>query len=248
MTGTTGRRKVRGSRRIEVWISHQNALISAGLLSVLNQHPDFEAVARGPDCIISPEGGADALPDVMVGDYETGMRLLGIPAYRHKVVILAQDENEVEVCLALKSGARGYLLLGDSPEALLDGFKRVHMGEIAFGPSVLDCIAGGMRHRRLTRRELDVLGQLMLGMSNKVIALQLAVSVGTVKTHVKSILEKLEAVSRTQAVAIAQRRGLVRLSSSHLPGSSSGRLRQVELTERIPTIKPISIDRNMGSF
>jgi DNA-binding CsgD family transcriptional regulator len=67
-----------------------------------------------------------------------------------------------------------------------------------------------MKQQALTRRETDILRHMMQGMSNKAIASRLALAVGTVKTHVKSVLEKLDATSRTQAVSIAQRRGILR--------------------------------------
>jgi DNA-binding CsgD family transcriptional regulator len=66
-----------------------------------------------------------------------------------------------------------------------------------------------MKQQALTRRESDILRHMMQGLSNKAIACRLTLAVGTVKTHVKSILEKLDAVSRTEAVAIAQRRGML---------------------------------------
>ena len=66
-----------------------------------------------------------------------------------------------------------------------------------------------MKQPALTRREGDILRQMMLGRSNKRIAIELTVAIGTVKTHVKSILDKLDAASRTEAAAIAQRRGIL---------------------------------------
>jgi DNA-binding CsgD family transcriptional regulator len=71
-------------------------------------------------------------------------------------------------------------------------------------------IADRMKQQALTPREADILRHMMLGMSNKAIASKLTLAVGTVKTHVKSVLEKLNASSRTQAVSIAQRRGILR--------------------------------------
>jgi DNA-binding NarL/FixJ family response regulator len=99
------------------------------------------------------------------------------------------------------------------------------MGGIALGPLVASRIADRMKQQALTPREADILRYMMQGMSNKAIASKLTLAVGTVKTHVKSVLEKLDARSRTQAVSIAQRRGILRdedepavLSLRTLPG------------------------------
>ena len=78
-------------------------------------------------------------------------------------------------------------------------------------------VAEWMTHRALTRREGDILREMMLGRSNKRIAMELKVAIGTVKTHVKSVLDKLHAASRTEAVAIAQRRGILQDEREYPP-------------------------------
>src|SRR6267378_7011439 len=100
---------------------------------------------------------------------------------------------------------------------LIAGLRSVHAGGLALGPRVATRIADWMKQQALTTREGDILRQMMLGLSNKGIAAKLTVAVGTVKTHVKSVLEKLGAASRTEAVAIAQRRGILREESEGLP-------------------------------
>jgi DNA-binding NarL/FixJ family response regulator len=138
------------------------------------------------------------------------MRLItSAAANGYRVVILTHSDGEARIRDALEQGARGYLLLGCSLKDLFDGLRSVRAGGLAIGPQVASRVAEWMTHRALTRREGDILRQLMLGRSNKHIAIALNVAIGTVKTHVKSILGKLEATSRTQAAAIAQRRGIV---------------------------------------
>jgi DNA-binding NarL/FixJ family response regulator len=80
---------------------------------------------------------------------------------------------------------------------------------VAVGPLVVSRMAAWMKQQTLTRREEEILRQLMLGFSNKIIARKLALATGTVKSHVKAILKKLDARSRTEAAAIAQRRGIL---------------------------------------
>jgi two-component system NarL family response regulator len=138
-------------------------------------------------------------------------------------MILTHNDREARICHALEQGARGYLLLGCSLKDLMDGLRSMHLGGIALGPLVAMRIADSMKQEALTRREEDILAHMMVGLSNKAIASKLALAVGTVKTHVKSILVKLDAVSRTEAAAIAQRRGLLQEECGR-PHSLVGRL------------------------
>jgi two-component system NarL family response regulator len=132
-------------------------------------------------------------------------------------MVLTNSDSEAKICQALELGARGYLLLGCSIQELIDALRSVYIGNTAVAPLVASRIANRMSQPALTRREEDILRQVMLGRSNKAIAANLAMALGTVKTHVKSILVKLDAASRTEAVAIAQRRGIVGDDVNHLP-------------------------------
>jgi DNA-binding NarL/FixJ family response regulator len=211
------------SSKIKVLIAHSDPLIAAGLTVTLQKQTDFAAITRTP----APQGESrttsDLSPvDVVVADYDSGLRLLAARgAHRHRIVILTQSDGEAKIRNALQQGARGYLLLGCSLQDLLDGLRAVRAGGTAIGPLVASRVAEWMQHQALTPKEGDILRQLMLGHSNKRIALQLSLAVGTVKTHVKSILAKLQAVSRTEAVAIAQRRGILQEESGYLAAALS---------------------------
>ena len=113
------------------------------------------------------------------------------------------------ICRALEIGIRGYLLHGIGLPELFEAIRAVRGGGVALSPLVAARIANRIQGKTLTARERAVLEQLMLGLSNKSIASRLNLRVGTVKTHLKAILEKLGAGSRTAAVIAAQRRGLV---------------------------------------
>ena len=187
---------------IRVLIAHDDPLISAGLAATLSRLRDFETAAGG---------GRQPAADVVVADYESGLRLIASGGVLgRRVMILTHSDSEAKICHALEQGARGYLLFGCSLQELVDGLHSVHMGGIALGPLVASRVADRMKQQALTRREADILRYMMLGLSNKAIATKLTLAVGTVKTHVKAVLEKLDASSRTQAVSIAQRRGILR--------------------------------------
>jgi DNA-binding NarL/FixJ family response regulator len=213
------------SSKIRVLIAYEDPLIAAGLAVTVQEQIDFEAVVSRPTSPGSSRTASDLPPaDVVVADYDSGLRLLRSEgAHGHRIVILTHSDGEAKICNALERGARGYLLLGCSVQDLLEGLRSVRVGRTALAPLVASRVAEWMKHPALTPKEADILRQVMLGRSNKHIAIQMCTAVGTVKTHVKSILEKLDAASRTEAVAIARRRGILQEESERLPPAASAR-------------------------
>ena len=195
--------------RIKVMIAHGDPLISAGLAAVLGTRRDFELITPGPrsmpGSVVTPPSA-----DVVVADYELGLRIIGAPdTDTRRVLILTHSDSEAIVCRALELGARGYLLLGCSLEDIIDGLRSVYLGGTALGPRIANRIADRMKQPPLTVREREILRHMMLGLSNKEIASRVSIALGTVKTHVKAVLAKLGAARRTEAVIIAQRRGIL---------------------------------------
>jgi DNA-binding NarL/FixJ family response regulator len=190
---------------ISVLVAHRDALIAAGLSATLGEQ-QFTVVVQAP----SSAGDLFLPTDVAVADYESGLRLLDSrDLWRERVIILTHRETQSSICQALQQGAGGYLLLGCSVAALVTAIRSVHAGRKAMDPVVAARIAERVTLPLLTKREADVLRQIDFGLSNRGIGLALSLSVGTVKTHVKSILTKLGAVSRTHAVAMARFRGVL---------------------------------------
>jgi DNA-binding NarL/FixJ family response regulator len=185
---------------VSVLIAHSDPSISAGLAAVLRAQRDFEVVVCGADFEFDSLEQRSLSRCLVVADYDTALRLTASKgAWGCQVIILTHGGSEARICRALEQGVRGYLLFGCSPRELVEGLRSVHVGGSAFAPVVASRVADRMKRKALTTREEDILRQLMLGSSNKRIAL----AVGTVKTHVKSILQKLQAKSRTEAIAIA---------------------------------------------
>jgi DNA-binding NarL/FixJ family response regulator len=147
----------------------------------------------------------------MLADYEGALELLAsLPSCTQKVLIFTSFDSETMICRALECGAKGYLLFGASLAELFEGIRAVGAGGVALSPVVATRVANRiMGGDPLTAREKSVLQQMTLGLGNKMIAYRLNISIGTVKAHVKSILVKLQARSRTAAVVTAQRRGLL---------------------------------------
>ena len=193
---------------IEVLIAHSDPLIAAGLAAVLRKRRDFKAVVCSPAAASRAMASQLLLADVVVADYEYGLRLMKGTG-RHRVMILTHHTSEAKICRALEQGVRGYVLLGGSLQNLIDALHSIHAGAMAVAPLVVTRMADRMKQRTLTPRQEEVLRQLMLGFSDKIIAGKFSLAIGTVKTHVKAILRKLDARSRTEAAAIAQRRGIL---------------------------------------
>jgi DNA-binding NarL/FixJ family response regulator len=195
---------------ITVLIAHCDPLISAGLATVLRERCDFKAVVCSPASTTEGMARLLSLADVVVADYDYGLRLIESGGSdSHRVMILTHSTSEANVCRALEQGVRGYVLLGGSLENLIEDLRSIHAGGAALGPLVVTRMADWMKQQTLTARQAEILRQLMFGFSNKIIARKLALSTGTVKSHVKAILQKLDARSRTEAAAIAQRRGIL---------------------------------------
>jgi DNA-binding NarL/FixJ family response regulator len=200
---------MRAPSRIRVLVAHSDPLIAIGLTASLRAH-GFGVVVPAPGVSLSVTLHTTAA-DLAVADYDSGTDLLAAKAeHTSRVLILTCHDGEAEICRALERGVDGYLLQGCSVAEVLDGIRSICDGGTVVSPLVAVRVAERMKqHVALTTRELDILRQMMLGMSNKSMASALDLAVGTVKSHVKSVLQKLGASNRTHAVAMAQRRGIL---------------------------------------
>jgi Response regulator containing a CheY-like receiver domain and an HTH DNA-binding domain len=128
-----------------------------------------------------------------------------------RIIVLTTFDTDNDISRAIKAGAKGYVLKDAQREELLDAIRRVHAGETCIPPSVVAKLAASVRSEPLSARELEVLTLLARGRSNREIALELHISETTVKSHLRSLFTKLDVLSRTEAITVASRRGLVRL-------------------------------------
>jgi DNA-binding NarL/FixJ family response regulator len=128
-----------------------------------------------------------------------------------KIIVLTTYLGDVQATRALKAGAQGFLMKATLRNELVDAIRAVHAGRRRLPTEVASEIAEHSDDDSLTSREIDVLQGVAAGRSNKVIAAKLTISEDTVKTHMRSILEKLGANDRTHAVMIALKRGFLNL-------------------------------------
>ena len=210
---------------IRILVADDHPMLREGLVGVLSTQPDFEVVGEASDGAEAVRLAESLHPDVILLDLEMpgtdgvaaleGLRDAGSEA---RAVVFTAYDNDERILGALRAGARGYLLKGASRAEIFSAIRTVHAGGSLLQPDVtarlLEHIGRndeGARDEQLTPRELEVLGLISQGLQNSEIAAQLFVTERTVKFHVSSILAKLGADNRTEAVAIAARRGLIRM-------------------------------------
>lgn len=192
------------NNRVHVSVQHADAVVAAGLTVALQQQPEF---------VLCDDISCHA--DLVICDYVTGLefartdKALAQTGKQARLLVLTERDGEQSVRQAMQYGVHGYLLRGAGIEDLVQAVRTVGRGQRFLSPSVAQRMADSMARESLTEREAEVLDLLAAGYSNKIIASHLGITAGTVKTHVQAIMGKLNAASRTQAVSIAMKRGLV---------------------------------------
>lgn len=187
---------------IKILVEHEDTLLQAGLAALL---------ARTADLALAHDAGAAV--DVVVTDYGAGLRHVRRNAALGagpRVVVLTRRDSELDIRCALSQGVDGYMIVGCGVDSVADAVRAVHQGLRHLDPVATHRIAESMFHEALTGRETEVLQLVATGCANKVIAARLQIGIGTVKTHMRSVLDKLDVASRTEAAAVARRRGLLR--------------------------------------
>lgn len=206
---------------IRVVVADDEKLIRSGWSTMLSIHPDIEVVGEasdGREAVALGIGAGVVLMDIRMPymDGLTATRELSLRSPGTRVIVVTTFENDQLVWGALRAGAAGYLLKRAPANELVDAIRLVHGREAVLFPDALRRIAAphhGTATSRsslgLTPRELAVLRQIARGQNNAEIAATLFVSRETVKTHVRNVLDKLDARDRTQAVVRAYELGIV---------------------------------------
>lgn len=195
-------------RRVHVLIAHPEAIVRAGLATLLATQSDLHVAIAAAD-------GAASHADIIILDHRGAIdrvarRAAGDPAFSQaRVLAVTTLDREWEVYTALTAGVDGYLLQNADGKQLLEAVRTLSRGVRYLSGELTRCVADSFSRTVPTSRQMDVLQLLAQGQCNKSIARELGIGVGTVKTHVKSLCEKLGATARTHAVVLATQRGLV---------------------------------------
>jgi len=208
---------------IRVMIADDHAVVRQGLRTYLELQEDIEVVAEAGDGEAAVAAAVRHAPDVVLLDLAMPV-LDGVGALAQlrerapaaRVIVLTSFGEDDRLFAALRGGAAGFLLKDTEPADLVGAIRTAHAGQAPLSPAVatrvVEQLASGARPRAadvLTARELEVLGLIAQGRSNKRIALELGVAEKTVKTHVGHVLAKLDLSDRTQAALYAVREGIV---------------------------------------
>ena len=193
-------------------------LLREGIATLLNNQPDMCVVGEASSGREALERFRELHPDITLMDVRLP-DMSGIDAMiairkefpEARVIMVTTSEGDVEIQRALAGGARGYMLKSMPPKDLVEAIRQVHAGKKRIPPTIAAHLAEHYSDEALTAREIEVLQQIAGGNRNRDIAERLFISEETVKVHIKHIMDKLGASDRTQAVAIAVRRGIIHL-------------------------------------
>jgi DNA-binding NarL/FixJ family response regulator len=204
--------------RIRILIADDHSVVREGLVSLVKRKSDMVVVAEASNGREAVQLWKEHRPDVTLLDLRMP-ELDGVGAIKEireldenaHIVVLTTYDGDEDIYRAIKGGAKAYLLKDTARDALVETVRRVHAGQTYLPPQLAAKLAERVSGEALSPREIDVLQRMAVGKSNKEIGTELFISEGTVKTHIKSIFNKLDVVSRTEAVATANRRGLIQL-------------------------------------
>jgi DNA-binding NarL/FixJ family response regulator len=202
---------------ITVMIADDHEVVREGLRLALLRSPHIRVVGEAPDGETAVSLAERRRPDVVIMDLRMP-QMDGIEATEEivarvpdsRVLVFTAYSERALLQRGLESGARGYVLKETPHDTLLKAIEQVAAGETFVDPALIPSLATGRDGQEiLTQREREILQLLADGMSNADVAQQLFISQETVKSHVRHILAKLEAETRTQAVAIALREAMI---------------------------------------
>jgi two-component system NarL family response regulator len=209
---------------IRVLVVEDHNIVRQGLVALLSVMDGLEVVGEAADGVEAIAQFRKHRPDITLVDLRlprlSGVEVIGrirMETPQARFIVLTTYDGDEDIYRALQAGAKAYLLKGMTSEELIATIRMVHEGKSYIPPEIAQKLAARMGTEELTPREFDVLEQIVRGKSNKDIAIELEISEATVKTHINSLLSKLNVTDRTQAATAALQRGIVPFESLRKP-------------------------------
>ena len=203
---------------ITILTADDHPLIRTGLAAVIGVEPGLQIVGEAANGEEAIEAYARLHPDIMLMDLRmpvmdglTATKAILADDPNARIIVLTTYDGDEDIHRALAAGARGYLLKDMMRTDLLGVIRAVHRGQRGIPAPVAARLAEHTPRIGLTPRELEVLRLVADGLSNAEVAERIGRTEGTVKVHLKNILQKLDAKDRTEAVTTALRRGFIHL-------------------------------------
>lgn len=210
------------TNKIKVLIVDDHEMVREGLSTILRQSPDMELVGQASDGDFAVMMCSEHCPDVVLMDLlmpeMDGITAIG-EIQKHcsdtQIIALTTFGDQERIQAALAAGAIGYLLKNVPSQQLLDAIRNAHAGKSTLSPEAAQVliqasISSPPPGYDLTERELEVLALLVDGQTNAQIAQALEITLSTAKFHVSTILSKLDVSSRTEAVSLALKQGIIK--------------------------------------
>ena len=206
------------SKKIEVLIADDHTTFLAGLTSIIDMEDDMIVVAQATDGRQAVDLWRKHHPTVALVDLRMPV-LDGVGTIDEirqeddsaQLVVLTTYDSDNDIYRAIKAGTKGYLLKDARREELLDCIRKVSSGATCIPQELMQKLITGIQREPLTEREIEVLQLLAHGKCNKEIGAKLFISEFTVKGHLHNLFTKLNVLSRTEAISVATRRGLIQV-------------------------------------
>lgn len=206
-------------KKIGVMVVDDHPLMRIGIAAIINARKDMTVVAQAGTGEESVQLFRQEKPDITLMDLRLPGSMSGVDAiaairsieHNARFIVVTTYDGDEDIHRALEAGAQGYIIKGMPYQTLIDALLRVYSGGRFLPPPVARALASRAPDSDLSTREKEVLHLMVGGNSNKQIASVLGITEATVKSHVSTILQRLDVDDRTQAVVTALQRGLVHL-------------------------------------
>ena len=206
-------------RKIGVMVVDDHPLMRVGIGAIINARKDMSVVAQAGTGEEAVALYRQSKPDITLMDLRLPGAMGGVEAIaairvtdpQARFIVVTTYDGDEDIHRALEAGAQGYIIKGMPYQTLIDALLKVHSGGRFLPPPVTRALASRVPDSELSAREKEVLQLMVSGNSNKDIASVLGITEATVKSHVSTILQRLDVDDRTQAVVTALQRGLVHL-------------------------------------